>query len=945
MRPGLVALAILLAVPPSVADASFGFRADPEGFHVAALNKSETPTVKAGAHPYIFNVDAAFNTAGPASDGDLRNLEIHLPPGLLINPTTANECKATDFSRSRTSPYEASASGEDCPNATQVGVIAVDVGGTVRHFGLFNLVSPIGTVASIGASPFGMPVVFNVHLREDDYGFDLDLDELESSFDLQSFEMTLWGTPWLGEVPSESSLPGHNGQRGNCLNEQTGGSYGECLVFDAAAAPASQIKSYFTMPTTPCGPALSYTADARSWQGEHSQATTTTSGMVSCSKPLSIPKLQLMTVNAASRTGLAFNLAVNDGGGITNPAGIARPAIKEAILSLPPGLHINPSLGAGLGTCSEAAFARETAGSEEGEGCPNNSKIGDVLAEGTLALAEPLKGSIYLATPYQNPFHTLIGLYMVARNPRRGLVVKSVGKLEPDPGGTLRATFDELPRLLYTQFSLTLREGQRSTLISPSTCGTYESDLSLASWAEPAVFRHEPSVFKITAGEDGGACPTSALAPFRPGLLAGSLSARPAAYTPFYLRMTRTDAEQEITSYSASFPPGLLGKIAGVTDCPDAAIEAAAKMTGTEELEHPSCPASSRIGRTVAGYGVGGTLAYAPGGLYLAGPYHGSPLSTVAIDSALVGPFDLGTVIVRSAIRIDPRTAQASIDSSGSDPIPHILGGIPLHLRDIRVYLDRPEFTLNPTSCDPSAVSSFLNGAGIDLYSPADDTGATTTQRFQLLGCSALDFKPKLRFGLRGPPRRGAYPAFRAELRPRPRDANLSTVAVTLPRSEFIATEHLRNICSRPQFAAEQCPPDSIYGHARAYTPLLESPLEGPVYLRSSSGELPNIVFDLHGRGGLRIEVPGRIDSVHLGLRATFTQLPDAPLSKFVLTLKGASHGLLQNEENPCSFPQFANVRMIGHNNLGEALKPRLATKCTGGGKKRPATHGRGKRR
>jgi hypothetical protein len=918
------------------ARAEFGLRPGSEGFAFSARNKDTTEDTKAGTHPYVLRAHLALNTAGAGSDGDLRDFTVHLPPGFLVNPAAVSECSAADFATPRSSPYEASSSGESCQNAAQVGTVALDVGGVTRTYGLFALIPAFGNAAALGASPFGTPLIFNLRLRESDYGFDLDLAEVPQSFDLQSLDLTIWGTPWEGGSPTPA---GHNPQRGNCLNEQTGGSYGECLVNGAVPAPPEQIKSYVTMPTVPCGQPFTVSVDASSWQGTGAQSSQPLPALSACNKPLANVQVQLMNDRAASRTGLAVNIPVNDGGGILNPAGIARPPIKQTELALPSGLTINPSLGAGLGTCTEAQFATEAATSEEGAGCPNAAKIGTVTLEGELGLAEPMQGSVYVATPYQNPYHALIGLYMVGRNARRGLLVKSIGELVPDPGdGRLVATFDQLPRILYQHFSLSLREGLRSTLVSPPTCGTYTAQIAFSSWAEPSVFRHEQSAFAINRGDDGGPCPAAGQ-PFHPVLLAGSLNAAPGVYTPFYLRMTRTDAEQEITSYSATFPPGLLAKLAGVTDCPDATIEAARAKTGIEELEHPSCPASSRIGHTAAGYGVGGTLAYAPGGLYLAGPYHGAPLSTVAIDSALVGPFDLGTVIVRSAIRVDARTAQASIDSSGSDPIPHILKGIPLHLRDIRVYLDRPEFTRNPTSCDKLKTSSLLTGAGSDVFSPADDVPATSAQRFQLLGCSALDFKPKLGFSLRGAPRRGAYPALRSELRARPRDANLSAVAVTLPASEFIAQEHLRNVCSRAQFAAEQCPSDSVYGHARAFTPLLDEPLEGSVYLRSSGKGLPDIVFDLHGRGGLHVEVPGKIDSVHSSLRATFTELPDAPVSKFVLTMKGASHGLLQNEKNPCSSPQHANVRMIGQNHLGEATKPLLATKCAGAGKKQPAGH------
>jgi hypothetical protein len=692
--------------------------------------------------------------------------------------------------------------------------------------------------------------------------------------------------------------------------------------------PESLIKSYLTMPTTPCGTPLAWSAEALSWQGASASASTATPALAGCNKALTIVKVQLMTDAAAARTGLAFNLDVNDGGGILNPGGIARPAIKQATLSLPEGLTINPSLAAGLGACSEAEFARETALSEPGAGCPNAAKIGEVTVEGALGLAEPLKGALYLATPNANPYNALLAVYMIARSPRRGLAVKSIGKIEPDPNtGRLTATFDNLPRLLYTHFGLTLREGQRSALLSPPACGSYRAGIEIASWAEPTVFTPDSSFFLINRADGGGPCPTGGALPFAPGLLAGSLNPRPATYTPFYLRMTRTDSEQEITSYSATFPPGLLAKIAGVSECPEAALAAAATRSGAAEEASPSCPDSSRIGHTLAGYGVGATLAWAPGGLYLAGPWHGSPLSVVAIDSAKIGPFDLGVVVVRTAVRVDTRRAVASIDAAGSDPIPHIIDGIPIHVRDIRVYLDRPGFILNGTSCDPFAVTSTLRGAGADPFHTGDETSATSTQRFQLLGCRALGFKPRLKLALRGGTRRARHPAFRATLIERAGDANISSVSVTLPPSVFLAQEHLKSICTKAQFARDACPADSVYGHARAITPLLDQPLKGPVYVRSSATKVPDLVMSLRG-GGVSAEVACRIDSSRGGLRGNCEGLPDAPVSKFTMTLPGGKRSLLVNSEDLCAKPQRANARFIAQSNETAVLHPRVAVKC-----------------
>jgi hypothetical protein len=906
-----IALAAVIAAPSAQAD--FGI-AD---FKVAALEKAGEPEERAGAHPHLF--EASLDLRSEGGTQRLRDLAVHLPPGFLVNPTQVTECSATAFAKPRTSPYEASASGEDCPNSSQVGTIEVDVGGSVRHFGLFNLVPPFGATAAFGAAPFGTPLIFAVRLREGDYGLSLVLDDLSQALDLRALDVTVWGTPW-------EAL--HDGQRGDCLNEATGGSNGDCLVLGTAAAPPTLIKSYLTLPTTPCGRPLDYTADASSWQGGTGSAQATTRALILCNKALTKAKVQLMTDAAAARTGLAFNLDVNDGGGILNPGGIARPAIKTAVLSLPEGLTINPSLGAGLGACSEAEFARENATSEPGTGCPNASKIGTVTLDGVLGLAEPLQGSIYLAQPYANPFDRLLAVYLLARSARRGLIVRSQGKIEPDPrNGRLIATFDDLPRLLYTHFNATLREGQRSTLLSPPTCGAYGADLDISSWAEPSVFTHDSSVFPISRGDGGSSCPSGAASPFTPSLLAGSVSPGAGAYSPFYLRMSRGDGEQEITSYSATFPPGLLAKLAGAGECSDAAIAAASARSGLEEQSNPSCPASSSIGHTIAGYGVGGTLAWAPGGLYLAGPYHGAPLSVVAIDAAVIGPFDLGTVVVRQAVRIDRRTARASLDAAGSDPIPHILAGIPLHLRDIRVYVDRPGFTLNPTSCDPMQVASRLTGAGSNPFDSADDSASSSAQRYQVLGCSALGFKPALAILLRGSIKHGGYPSLRATYKPRARDANLSAVSVTLPPSVFLAQEHIDSVCTHAQFNAGNCPPGSIYGRAQAVTPLLDQPLGGPVYLRSSRTAVPDLVADLRGRG-IEIEVPGRIDTSRGGMRANFETLPDAPVSRFTMTLFGGKRGLLSNAGRPCHGVHRANARFIAQSNATSVRHPRMRARC-----------------
>lgn len=937
----------------------FGFLAGSAGFTASLSEADGSSANKAGTHPHALSMSIAFKLGGefdgqpgtPFTDGDLRKLRITMPPGLLLNPTAVEVCPQADFHTPRDSPFQQSLSGESCPDRSQVGTVAIDSSyGPTRTFGVFNVEPRHGAPATLGFAPFGTPIELVPRIRESDAALVFEVENFPQRLDLLGLDLVLWGTPWATPANNDLWTFPHDDERGNCLNEVDPDSpFGKPAEYEEveSSPPAKDVVyvegtcsagnprafpplSFLTLPVACAGP-IQWSVEASSWQqpGTATSAAKSPSGILACNKTLATARAQLTTESAASATGLEFTLDVNDGGGLMNPAGILRPPIRRAVAQLPEGLTINPSVGAGLGVCSSAQFARESVDTVPGQGCPNPSKIGDVSVDGLLGLEETVKGSLYLAQPYDNPFSTLLALYITVSSPERGLFVKSIGKVEPDPStGRLKATFDDLPQLAYTAFHLRFREGQRAVMISPPSCGRYNTRLTLSPWPQPAADVDGSSSFAINSGEGGGGCPTSALRPFHPALVAGSLNPSAAAYTPFNLHITRTDAEQELTSYSATFPPGLLGNLTGVASCPDAAIEAAKHRSALEEETNPACPANSKIGKTLAGYGVGQVLAYAPGSLYLAGAYHGSPLSVAAITSARVGPFDLGTVVVRSAIRIDPRTGQASIDATGSDPIPHILSGIPLHLRDIRVYVDRPHFTLNPTNCDPLSSVSRLTGSGADVFTAADDSTAFATDRFQVLGCSSLGFKPKLALRLKGGTKRGDFPALRATVTPRAGDANFSRATVALPPSLFLAQEHLETICTRPQFAAGRCPAKSIYGRARATTPLLDEPMEGPVYLRASDDLLPELVAALDG-GGVRIEVVGGIDTDKGGLRGTFELLPDAPATKFTMSLFGGRRGLLVNADDVCRLPMKATAKFVAQNNKGLIARPKLVNpKC-----------------
>lgn len=951
-RGVIVATAVgltLLALPLS-AHASFGFMPGDEGFEMVPEEEAKVAAV-AGSHPFELRAKLAFNTTeSPAQpgvsfpDGDPRALRIELPPGLLANPQALQGCPVEDFASPRISPFELSASAESCPDSSQVGTVDVSTvrngDAVTRRFGVFNLAPPPGIPAELGFAPFGSPIALALQIESSvsgEYSLSLEADDLPQSIGISALEFRIWGTPWAAI---------HDGERGSCLNEvEPTFPWSKCSVGSPVQQPP---QAFLTMPTRCEGP-MTFKASASAWQGGSPVSASFTPAAVlrECGSLAYEPTSfgQLTNHSAGSSSGFAFDL-VNKSVGLVDPASLVQSQARQAVVTLPEGATLNPSLGAGLGVCTPAQLGAEKATEPQGTGCPNGSKIGSFSVRTPLFDRE-LQGAIYLAEPddpaapgAENPFDSLLAVYLVAKSPVRGVLIEVAGKLTPDPqSGRITATFENLPQLPYDELEVNFKSGQRAPIVTPAACGAAATEIDLAPWAGSAATARSTTVTPIEHGVAGGPCPSGA-PPFSPRVVAGSINSNVGSYTPFYLHMSRGDSEQEITSYSAVLPKGITGRLAGIPFCSDAAIAAARSDSGFAETANPSCPQASQVGRTFSGYGVGAALTYAPGRIYLAGPYHGQPLSLVTINAATIGPFDLGTIVIRSAFSVEPTTAQLAIDSRASDPIPHIIDGIPLHLREIRVIMDRREFTRNPSSCEPSEVVSTLTGSGARFGDSADDSTAVGGNHFQLLNCRTLDFKPKLGIRLRGPSHRRAYPSLRATFASRgDLDSNLKTIEVTMPHSEFLASNHIGGICTREQFAAERCPPNSVYGKAVAYTPLFDEPLRGDVYLRSSDNTLPDLVASLRS-GSIRIVLDGKIGPAKGGIRVQFENLPDAPLSRFVMTMSGGKHGLLVNSTDICARPPLATVKALGQNNLGAIFTTRLRGQCKGKGKK--PHHGNG---
>jgi hypothetical protein len=917
------------AASPRTAPAAATLPAPPGGFDAHVWADGSATAALAGSHPYALRLSLGLDQG--AGEADLRHLRIDLPSGLFVDPAAAGLCGAASFAASRSSPFEASRAGESCPDRSQIGTVEAADGSEVRRFGLFNLTPVEGAAARVGAAPFGTPLLFDVYSHEDEEGrvhLTLESSQVPQGAALRGAVLSLWGTPWGAS---------HNGERGACLNEsEPTFPWGKCSgIEEPLNTPPLAL---LTLPTE-CGEPLAFTAVAETWSGAvASEEALNLDGsgqgalMEGCASLDFEPGVHglLSTKFSYSPSGFVFGLT-QEGRGFVNPRLRSEPRARSAVVQLPRGVTLNPSLGAGLEGCTPAQFTAESAADPQAAGCPNAAKIGELNLQLPYYKGQ-VEGEIYLAKPHDNPYGSLLAVYLVAKAADRGILAKARGELIPDPAdGTITARFEGLSQLPYTELKLTFRSGQRSALVSPTDCGTATTRIGLSSSAAEVRPQSVETSSPLEAGIEGAPCPTG-VPPFAPAVAAGAVNSNANSFTPYFVHISRSDFEQEITSYSMVLPAGITGKLAGVPFCPDSAIDAARHAEGFAEAAHPSCPSASQVGRTVTGYGVGPALACSEGKVYLAGPYHGAPLSLVTINPATIGPFDLGTFVVRSAFDLDPVTAQLRIDSAGSDPIPHIIDGIVLHVRDIRVYLDRSNFTHNPSSCEPSQLTSIVNGSGASFGDPADDSTATASQRFQLLNCRSLGFRPRLGLRLLGSARRGGFPALRATFASRGfRDSNLKRIEVDLPRQLFLAQNHIRAVCTAPQFAAGSCPRRSVYGKAVAFTPLLDQPLRGNVYLRSSASKLPDLVASLHS-GSIRIDLAGRIGpSRDGGIRVFFDNLPDAPVERFVVLLRGGRQGLLTNSIDVCRHPVRASVKALGQNNVGAIFTSKLRGQCTGG--------------
>ncbi len=864
------------------------FSSTPAGFGIESVdgwfsNANGTLDTQAGSHPYEATYRIDFNTrnepeaeeegklrAEPAG-GEVRDVEAVLPPGFVGDPNAVPQCARWLFDR------------EECGASTQIGVETLNSGPSSYYaFPVYNLVPPKGEPAQFGLTIFGVQSFFDAQVRSGgDYGLTEHVNNIPQRT-ISSSSLTFWG------VPAEAS---HNAQR--------------CTIVEGlercGLSSTAQLKPFLALPTSCEGP-LTTTYRVNDWAspstGEASYASHDQNGdpvgITGCEHLSFAPAISVApdTSYADTPAGLTVEVRVPQEA-LLAPEGLSTADLKDTKVVLPEGVAINPGQAAGLAACqeSEDGLGRLPDG-EENDGpasCPSASKVGTDEIE-TPLLKNTLRGSVYVLQSNPPNLKLLVTAY------GEGVNLKLVGDVHLNEAtGQLTTTFEETPALPFTYFRLAFSGGAQAALSTPTECGTYSTSVDFTPWATPFVEDSlRSSLFQITSGTGGGACPSSPL-PFSPSMIAGASTDQAGGYTDFSLLLTRPDDQQRIGSLQFKTPEGLLGMISKVPLCPE------------PQASEGTCSSASQIGHTVVEAGPGPyplvvpQPGQPPAPVYLTGGYKGAPYGLSIVVPLVVGPFTLQTQVVRAKIEVDPRTAQLTITT---DPLPQVIDGIPADLRAINAVIDKPGFMFNPTGCESQSFSGTATSA--------EGAAAAIASHFQVGSCQALKFAPDFKVSTSAKTSRanGAelqvkllYPTGPLGENQASSQSNIKSVKVELPAQLPSRLKTLQKACTVAVFDANpaECPVPSLVGHVTVITPVLPVPLTGPAYFVSHGGEaFPSLIVVLQGYG-VTIDLEGSTFISKAGITSsTFKSVPDVPIDSFELNLPEGPYSALAGVGNLC---------------------------------------------
>jgi hypothetical protein len=884
------------------------------GFASPLLAADGTPETQAGAHPYELatNFDIASvlretpeGQHAATSVHDIRDVILDLPLGLAGSALSAPTCPL-HLLAAKGEKQQAGVSA--CPPDSILGHIHTYPTGFLQaNSPIYNIVPEHGVAAEFGLlSNANTPIILYASIAPTPAGYVLRTTSPELvQVPLLQVTADIYGDPAARARESEKGTP-------------------------YATSPTDV--PTFTNPESCSGEPLKSVLHMDSWSspGSHNPdgspnftdpswvSRTFESPPVSgCAQLQGLfnPQFEVKpeSTQADSPTGLQVNLSLPQAEG---PEALGTPPLKDAVVVLPEGITVNPSQANGRQACTLAQVGISAAGVPDAAppSCPDASKIGTVELE-TPALASeackepgkglgecpsgeerektPLKGSIYVAKQFENPFNSLLAIYIVINDPRTGVIVKLPGEVKAnETTGQLTTVVPNSPQFPFSELRTHFFGGATASLRTPAVCGTYTLTSELTPWSAPESGppATPSSPFEITQGPGGGACAHSpGEEPNAPSFGAGAETPTAGAYSPVIVHLNREDGSQNFSQISVTLPPGASGKIAGIPKCSDAQIAAAIARShpgeGALEAASPSCPASAAIGTVTVGAGAGPHPFYVTGSAYLAGPYKGAPFSAVFITPAIAGPFDLGVVVVRAGLYIDPATAQVT---TKADPLPSILQGIPLDLRSVTVNVSRPSFTLNGTNCTPLTVTGQETSTLGQL--------APLSSRFQVGGCQSLPFRPKLSASVAGKATKANGTSFAVNVSSAGLgQANIAKVALTLPKALPSRLSTIQKACVASVFEVNPaaCDEGSVIGMAAIHTPLLQSPLSGPAYLVSHGGAaFPDVEFVLQGEG-VTLVLDGKTDIKKGITYSRFESAPDAPFTSFETLLPAGPHSAL----------------------------------------------------
>ncbi len=860
---------------------------------------TETSTTQAGGHPDLHTSLALKNPGLPEA---AENVIIETPQGVFGNPNAVEACTSVVFAN------------QECAPTSQVGLITI----RARYEGNPNYLLGTAPIYVINPSEaetalFGfivptlnIPIQIPVGVRTgSDYGLNFKVSEITQVTPLAGADLTFWGFP-ADNVHKDQRFPkGSTGRPAGCVG-----------LADTSCIATPTVISYPVHPLTDnpndCDEQLQQTRlRVQTYQDpDHfSEAQSSYPPVTGCEKQLFKPLLYAKPTSTETDSPSGLDIELKD----TQFLGyaVSPSVIHHATVNLPAGLTINPDAADGQSACTDA---QANFNSEAPANCPDSAKIGTTSLH-TPALAAPLPGSLYIGEPKAGDQYRL---FLVVDG--FGIHAKLVGSVRPDPlTGQVSVDFENLPQVPFDSFDVHLFSSDRGLMATPTACTTYKTEATFVPWNHVIPTATSSQVFGLTSGPNGTPCPGQSR-PFNPTLAAGTSSSLAGAFSAFSLQLNREDGDQFLGDLTFRMPPGFTGDLRGISYCSDAAIAAAAQKSGRGEQAAPSCPASSLVGSTNVAAGPGSHPFHAVGKMYLSGPFKGAPLSVAAVTPALAGPYDYGVVVVRVALHVDPQTAQVF---AASDTVPSIIGGIPIRMRSIRVSIDRPNFTINPTNCSPLSVDS--QGIG------DQGTIANFSSPFHADDCATMPFKPRMtirQLGGRKAAKRSSNAALKLDLRTRPGDANIKSLSVTLPTAFEIDQHHLGNICSESELVATQCAGRTPIGKALTKTPLLDQPLAGPVYAVSGSGGLPRLAFILNGQVSLLPRAETKSDKSRL--KTTVPVVPDAAIGHFELTVFGGKSGYLVNTRDLCQNTPFVQVDYTGQNGRTLTQKVKVKTNCGG---------------